>query len=152
MTPCEVFWAKIFGFLSNPCKSPLFPIICFPKFMCVHTVQQVSLPTVTHTPETMMWLFQVLDVFHFWYLWNLLTLRRPCRSREAGLNSEDARISTPARECSAHLEKPPRGLGLDSRHPQIGPRSRFSRLHSERSFESSCCEGRMQEKTCVQCK
>ena len=60
---------------------------------------------------------------------------RPCRPREARFNAEDAWFPSSAGECRAHIEEPPRGLGLDSR---------TSGLRTD-EFSNNSFEARMQE-------
>ena len=76
---------------------------------------------VLHTPKpaTKMYFLSVQCLFPPILRGSILTLPRPCRPGETRLHTKDVGLPPPARERSAHLEKPPRGLGLVDSNPQI---------------------------------
>ena len=76
---------------------------------------------VLHTPKpaTKMYFLSVQCLFPPILRGSILTLPRPCRPGETWLHTKDVGLPPPARERGAHLEKPPRGLGLVDSNPQI---------------------------------
>ena len=76
---------------------------------------------VLHTPKpaTKMYFLSVQCLFPPILRGSILTLPRPCRSGETRLHTKDVGLPPPARERGAHLEKPPRGLGLVDTYPQF---------------------------------
>ena len=112
---------------------------------------------VLHTPKpaTKMYFLSVQCLFPPILRRSILTLPRPCRPGETRLHTKDVGFPPPARERGAHLEKPPRGLGLVDSDPQIlNPAVPPSFQKMRRFQEQECARGfaRRVVDVVVQCK